>query len=67
MGFSSTDVEVENSEEVVSEGGAAMKAYQDMMFGNSANKLKLKQQLLEYCKLDTMAMVIIYHHWINQV
>ena len=66
MGFSPTDSESENSEDVVSDGGAAMKAYQDMMFGDPVNKLKLKQQLLEYCKLDTMAMVIIYHHWQNQ-
>ena len=65
MGFPPADGEADNSEDVVSDGGAAMKAYQDMMFGNPSNKLKLKQQLLEYCKLDTMAMVIIYHHWIN--
>ena len=50
-------------EEVVKEGGAAMKAYNDMMYGDEANKNKLKQQLLEYCKLDTMAMVIIWEYW----
>ena len=26
-------------------------------------KNEIKRQLLEYCKLDTMAMVIIAHHW----
>lgn len=50
-------------EEVVKEGGAAMKAYNDMMYGDEENKEKLKNQLLEYCKLDTMAMVIIWSYW----
>ncbi len=49
--------------EVVKEGGAAMKAYNDMMYGEERNKEKLKNQLLEYCKLDTMAMVIIWTYW----
>ena len=50
-------------DEVVKEGSAAMKAYRDMMYGDPLQKGKLKQQLLEYCKLDTMAMVIIWEHW----
>ena len=50
-------------EEVVKEGGAAMKAYNDMMYGAEENREKLKNQLLEYCKLDTMAMVIIWSYW----
>lgn len=49
--------------EVVKGGGAAMQAYSDMMYGDIANKEILKKQLLEYCKLDTMAMVIIYTYW----
>lgn len=53
--------------ETVKEGSAAMRAYQDMIFGkgkNDANKKQqLKQELLNYCELDTMAMVIIWHHW----
>lgn len=50
-------------EEVVKEGSAAMKAYRDMMYGDPSQKEKIKRQLLEYCKLDTMAMVIIWEHW----
>lgn len=50
-------------EEVVKEGSAAMKAYRDMMYGDPSQKDKIKRQLLEYCKLDTMAMVIIWEHW----
>ena len=61
----STESELAEREikEVVKEGGAAMKAYNDMMYGDEANKNKLKQQLLEYCKLDTMAMVMIWEYW----
>ena len=30
---------------------------------NKEQKYELKQQLLRYCELDTMAMVIIGYHW----
>lgn len=66
MGFLLSDIDIDGTDEVVSDGGAAMKAYNDMMFGNPAEMLKLKQQLLEYCKLDNMVMVIIYHHWVSK-
>ncbi|MEZ5036486.1 MAG: DUF2779 domain-containing protein [Chitinophagales bacterium] len=55
--------------ETVKEGSAAMRAYQDMLFGQGKNNPKiqqrLKKELLNYCELDTMAMVIIWHHWLN--
>jgi hypothetical protein len=48
----------------VKDGGAAMKAYRDMMSTPDVNKRKrLSMQLLKYCELDTLAMVIIYTHW----
>ena len=44
-----------------------MRAYQDMMYGfaknDSAKKDKIKDSLLLYCKLDTLAMVIIWKYW----
>ena len=53
--------------ETVKEGSGAMRAYQDMLFGagrhNQERRETLRQELLNYCKLDTMAMVIIWHHW----
>ncbi|NLA23735.1 MAG: hypothetical protein GX879_02095 [Bacteroidales bacterium] len=50
----------------VKDGGAAMKAYKEMIFTKDANRKEiLKKQLLEYCKLDTLAMVIIFMHWKN--
>lgn len=58
--------EDEFEEGVVSEGTAAMRAYQRIRFDetlSAAQKDELRFQLLQYCKLDTMAMVIIAHHW----
>ncbi|MBK8674305.1 MAG: hypothetical protein IPN93_15405 [Bacteroidetes bacterium] len=49
------------------EGSGAMRAYQEMLFGKGKTdvdkKERLKQELLNYCQLDTMAMVIIWKHW----
>ena len=49
---------------VVKNVGGAMRAYQDMMYGFAKNddikKEKIKDRLLLYCKLDTLAMVIIW-------
>jgi hypothetical protein len=53
----------------VKEGTGAMRAYQDMLYGFAKNDEKqkdgIKQALLTYCKLDTLAMVIIYEHWMS--
>ena len=63
------ELEFETAEnyETVKEGSGAMRAYQEMLFGKGKTdvdkKERLKQELLNYCELDTMAMVIIWHHW----
>jgi hypothetical protein len=61
--------ELEN-EEVVKEGTGAMKAYHELMFGTFAENIErreqLKQLLLQYCELDTMAMVIIWKYWMDK-
>lgn len=52
--------------DVVSGGTAAMRAYFRIRFDDTltaVQKDELRYQLLQYCKLDTMAMVIIAHHW----
>lgn len=53
--------------EFVNEGTAAMRAYEDMIFGkaqgNDTFKKAYKEALLNYCKLDTLAMLIIWEHW----
>lgn len=58
--------EGEWDDEVVSGGTAAMRAYHRIRFDDSLTekqKDELRFQLLQYCKLDTMAMVIIAYHW----
>jgi hypothetical protein len=62
--------ELEN-EEVVKEGTAAMRAYQELMvaelIGNKERKSQLRRLLLQYCELDTMAMVIIWKYWTDKM
>jgi hypothetical protein len=56
----------ESEDEAVSEGTAAMRAYHRIRFDDTLTEVQkegLRLQLLQYCKLDTMAMVIIAHHW----
>jgi hypothetical protein len=54
-------------DELVNEGTGAMRAYQAMLYGEEASDAKTKENwkrlLLQYCELDTMAMVIIFQHW----
>jgi hypothetical protein len=54
-------------EEVVKEGTGAMRVYQDMMFGKARLDVGVRENyrklLLQYCKLDTAAMVAIWMHW----
>lgn len=55
-----------DEEEAVAGGTEAMRAFQRIRFDETlspSQKNEIKRQLLEYCKLDTMAMVIIAHHW----
>jgi len=60
-------IDFENTDDDVVKGGtAAMRAYNRILFDNSISdnqKNELKHQLLRYCELDTMAMVIIGYHW----
>lgn len=58
------------AKEVVDEGTGAMMAYHDMMYGPSSTDPQkrnlIRQSLLNYCKLDTLAMVIIWKYWMNK-
>ena len=57
-------------EEVVKDGTGAMKCYHELMFGseskNAERKAQLMKLLLQYCELDTMAMVIIWRYWMDK-
>jgi hypothetical protein len=51
----------------VAEGTGAMRAYQAMLYGaereDEATKAAWVELLRRYCKLDTLAMVLIWDHW----
>ena len=57
-------------EEVIQDGTGAMRAYNELMFGalseNKERREQLKQLLLQYCELDSMAMVIIWKYWMDK-
>lgn len=56
-----------NQAVTVKNGGDAMVAYRDMLYGvskdNPAAKQAYNEALKQYCKLDTLAMVVIWQHW----
>lgn len=58
-----------SKEELVNEGTGAMRAYQSMLYGkesaNSMTRENWKRLLLQYCELDTMAMVVVFEHWLH--
>lgn len=58
-----------NEEEVVKEGTGAMRVYQEMMFGrakqDTTTRDNYRKLLLQYCQLDTAAMVAIWMHWVS--
>jgi len=55
----------------VEDGVEAMYAYRDMLYGRYMNRLdqhqKIREVLLRYCQLDTLAQVIVWEHWRLQV
>ena len=61
------DDAIEDEGEAVREGTGAIRTYQEMMYGfrksDAAFRNTYKQLLLNYCKLDTAAMVMIWMHW----
>lgn len=56
-------------EEVVREGTGAMRVYQEMMFGlvkkDATRREAYRKLLLQYCELDTLAMVFLWMHWLT--
>lgn len=58
---------IEGEEQEVREGTGAVRAYFKMTYGlerdDPAAKEQWRKLLLEYCKLDTFAMVLIWEHW----
>jgi hypothetical protein len=54
-----------SSNEEIKDGGAAMTAYAKMQFEEMSvyERNELTKSLLQYCELDTLAMVMIYEAW----
>ncbi len=66
----STFIEELEDEEVVADGTGAMRAYSEIMFGSAKDsperRTKIQQLLLNYCELDTAAMVIIWKYFMDK-
>ena len=52
--------------EAIANGGAALTAYAKLQFSDSVMTDALKQALLCYCELDTLAMVFIWEYFWHQ-
>ena len=60
----------ETGEDVVQEGTGAIRVYQDLIFRSDhsmAVREQRKKLLLQYCRLDTAAMVMIWSHWSGSI
>ena len=59
---------IENLKEL-SDGGAALTAYNYLQYSNVSDKQRkhLKEALFKYCELDTMAMVMIMEAWRDMI
>jgi hypothetical protein len=63
-------IEIAGKAEAVREGTGAMRAYEEMLYGLSKDDSTKKEQwaklLRQYCKLDTLAMLIIWKYWVSK-
>ncbi len=58
---------INGQQTVITNGAQAVSAYQAMLYGAGHHDPHIRHQwqqlLLQYCKLDTLAMVIVWWHW----
>lgn len=63
--------EIDGREVFVNEGTGAITAYQSMLYGPQKGDMHIREQwkqlLLQYCRLDTLAMVMVYWHWTERL
>lgn len=59
------EIELMSDDESINQGGAAAMAYYRMQSEDMSDyeRRELQQSLLEYCELDTLAMVMLYEGW----
>lgn len=65
-------IEIAGQAEAIREGTGAMRAYQHMVYGTGKDapaeaKEKWKKLLLQYCELDTIAMVVVWTYWCRKL
>lgn len=64
-------LDIAGEAERVAEGTGAIRAYDEMTYGTVAGDPNIKEAwkklLLEYCKLDTLAMVLIWKYWCTSI
>ncbi len=62
---SNKDMQLLSTSDELSDGGAALTAYGRMQFEEMSDyeREEIRQALLKYCELDTLAMVMIYEGW----
>jgi hypothetical protein len=61
-------LEIAGQAEAIREGTGAMRAYQHMLYGtgrsaSTETKEQWKRLLLQYCELDTLAMLVVWTYW----
>lgn len=63
------DTFIMDEEADINEGGAAMTAYARMQFSamTGVEAQRVRQALLRYCELDTLAMVMIFEDWRDKI
>jgi len=66
--FGAADEDIAVELDAVVEGVGAMRSYQEMLYGvhrdDVAFRTRQRDLLLQYCKLDSLAMVMIWKHWV---
>jgi len=61
--------ENETEKDLVSDGTGAIRVYQQLLFAadlKESLRMNHEKLLLQYCKLDTAAMVMIWRHWLGE-
>jgi hypothetical protein len=68
-GIDENDIEKFLMRSNIQEGGAAMTAYARMQFTHMSDQERtaIAKGLLKYCELDTLAMVILWEYWNNEI
>ena len=65
--FNETNSNISHENSLIAEGGAAAMAYARLQFEDlsTQERRNIKEALLRYCELDTLAMVMILRAWMN--